>query len=32
LIRDPAASPFRPAYHLRDLTDRIAGLCFFRKI
>jgi hypothetical protein len=32
LIRDPAASPFRPAYHLRDLTDRIAGLCFFRPI
>jgi hypothetical protein len=32
LIRDPAASPFRRAYHLRDLTDRIAGLCFFRTI
>ena len=32
LIRDPAASPFRRAYRLRDLTDRIAGLCFFRKI
>ena len=32
LIRDPAASPFRRAYHLRELTDRIAGLCFFRMI
>ena len=32
LIRDPAASPLRRAYHLRDLTDRIAGLCFFRTI
>ncbi len=32
LIRDPAASPFRPAYHLSDLTDRIVGLCFFRTI
>ena len=32
LIRDPAASPFRRAYHLRDLADRIAGLCFFRTI
>ena len=30
LIRDPAASPFRRAYPLRRLTDRIAGLCFFR--
>ena len=30
LIRDPAASPLRRAYHLRDLTDRIAGLVFFR--
>ena len=30
LIRDPAASPFRRPYHLRDLTDRITGLCFFR--
>jgi hypothetical protein len=29
LIRDPAASPFRRAYPLRRLTDRIAGLCFF---
>ncbi len=31
LIRDPAASPHRGAYHLRDLTDRIAGLIFFRR-
>ena len=30
LIRDPAASPFRRAYPLRKLTNRIAGLCFFR--
>ena len=32
LIRDPAASASRRAYHLRDRTDRIAGLCFFRAI
>ena len=32
LIRDPAAAPSRRAYHLRDRTDRIAGLCFFRTI
>jgi hypothetical protein len=32
LIRDPAASPYRRAYRLRDLTDRIGGLCFFRRI
>ena len=32
LIRDPAASRFRPVYPLRELTDRIAGLCFFRTI
>ena len=31
LIRDPAASPFRPAYPLRCRTDQIAGLCFFQK-
>jgi Peptidase_C39 like family len=30
LIRDPAASPFRPPYHLSDLADRIVGVCFFR--
>ncbi len=30
LIRDPAASP--KAYPLRDLTDRIGGLCVFRTI
>jgi hypothetical protein len=32
LIRDPAASPYRRAYRLRDLTDQIGGLCFFRRI
>jgi hypothetical protein len=31
LIRDPAASPYRRAYRLRNLTDRIGGLCFFRR-
>jgi Peptidase_C39 like family len=31
VIRDPAASPYRRAYRLRDLTDRIGGLCFFRR-
>ncbi|MBV8140597.1 MAG: C39 family peptidase [Verrucomicrobia bacterium] len=31
LIRDPAASPQRRVYPLRDLTDRIGGLCFFRR-
>jgi hypothetical protein len=32
LIRDPAVSPHRRAYRLHDLADRIAGLCFFRRI
>jgi hypothetical protein len=32
LIRDPAVSPYRRAYRLRDLADRIAGLCFFHRI
>ena len=31
LIRDPAASPLRRPYHLRQLTDRIGGLCFFAR-
>ncbi|MBV9488549.1 MAG: C39 family peptidase [Verrucomicrobia bacterium] len=30
LIRDPAASASQRPYPLRDLTNRIAGLCFFR--
>jgi hypothetical protein len=32
LIRDLPASPFRRVYHMRNLTDRIAGLCFFRTV
>lgn len=32
LIRDPAASPFRQPYPLSELTDRIEGVCFFRRM
>jgi hypothetical protein len=32
LIRDPAASPRGKAYPLRDRTDIIGGICFFRAI